>query len=228
MKMQLTVDNGRWTVENQWPVASCQWPMEMRSHRMPTPTPAKPVALPWPRIFAAGYFGIIFLSQYFNPRFLPGYISKTIPKQTALNRQFSPISFQNLAIRFLLTIAFALAMTTAYAQTPYTGGSGDGYGRTEFIYIHGDPPGFVPSQIYPTVIGVGETFTVRMEGIRTKVEIIVRTSEGKFVHRNVAWEIGETYEQRIGTEGWAAGLYLVEVRIDGRAYLHKLIVMRRE
>lgn len=139
-----------------------------------------------------------------------------------------PARFYTNFLSVFLTIIFSLTMNFAFGQTPYSGGSGDGYGRVEFGFIGGDPGLFVPSLIYPSLVGEGESITVRAEGVRNKLEIIVHTLTGAFQHRNVAWGIVGTHEQKIGIDGWAAGVYVVDVRVDGRAYRHKLIVMRKQ
>lgn len=131
-------------------------------------------------------------------------------------------------IRFLLTAIISFTITFTFAQSPYAGSSGDGYGRTEFIYLTGDPGPIVPSRIYPTAVGQEESFTVRIEGEPNKIEILVYSLAGVLLHRKVAWGIKGTLKQRIDIDGWAAGAYLVHVRLDGRTHRHKLVVMRKE
>jgi hypothetical protein len=112
------------------------------------------------------------------------------------------------------------------AQAPYTGGSGDGYAGNFFEYFRGDPPGLTgPAlNVFPNPVQRGNPAMVRAEGVAYKVELLVYTPTGQRLARYVSWEAREAYVQELTTSQWPVGVYLIEVRFDGKARRAKLFI----
>lgn len=112
-----------------------------------------------------------------------------------------------------------------FAQAPYLGGEKDGYAHVEAVFmLGGDPVEQAGVRVFPNPQLQGLTLNVSAPDVRNKLDVLVHDTKGVLLWRNTFWDKVGDAVMYIPTQGFAAGEYLVEVRVDGRTTIRKVTI----
>lgn len=126
---------------------------------------------------------------------------------------------------FLIFLASSQAV---FSQAPYRGGNGDGYemGST-LVSVAWDITEFDSLTVFPNLVSPGDIVFIAVQGIRSKLEILTHDVGGNLVWQSEQWNLDESVIIEMPTENLAAGVYVLEIRVDGFAEKRKIVVQRK-
>jgi hypothetical protein len=134
-----------------------------------------------------------------------------------------------LKIILCILMFHTLSLTqTVYSQAPYLGGNGDGYDKgSALVSVAWDITEFDSLTVFPNLVASGEVVYIAVQGIRTKLEILAHDAVGKLVWKTTQWNLDASVLLEMPTENLAAGVYVLDIRVDGFAQKRKIVVQRR-
>lgn len=127
----------------------------------------------------------------------------------------------------LLLPLFLLCIGTLQAQGLYSGGEADGYASAGFSVVLGDPvvdPGAPNVVLAPNTIAAGESFEIRLSGIRDQVAVTIYDVRGRRIAKEVLSGLEGSHTVRYSTAGWASARYIVDIRVDDTAIREQIYV----
>jgi hypothetical protein len=126
---------------------------------------------------------------------------------------------------FLIFLASAQAV---FSQAPYLGGNGDGYDMgSTLVSVAWDITEFDSLTVFPNLVAPGDVVYIAVQGIRKKLEILAHDAVGKLVWKTTQWDLGPSVLLEMPTGNLAAGVYVLDIRVDGVAQQRKIVVQRK-
>ncbi len=81
--------------------------------------------------------------------------------------------------------------------------------------------------VFPNLVSPGDIVFIAVQGIRSKLEILTHDVGGNLVWQSEQWNLDESVIIEMPTENLAAGVYVLEIRVDGFAEKRKIVVQRK-
>jgi hypothetical protein len=118
-----------------------------------------------------------------------------------------------------------LLLSSVQAQGAYMGGTAGAYTSAKAQVLIGDA--IIPDtiQVFPNPIVRGEILHIEALDLHNKLDIVVRDIYGHLLMRRSFWDVQGKYAVALETDVFAAGIYSVEVRRDGKVTIQKIIVL---
>jgi hypothetical protein len=81
--------------------------------------------------------------------------------------------------------------------------------------------------VFPNLVAPGDVVYIAVQGIRKKLEILAHDAVGKLVWKTTQWDLGPSVLLEMPTGNLAAGVYVLDIRVDGVAQQRKIVVQRK-
>jgi hypothetical protein len=112
---------------------------------------------------------------------------------------------------------------TAFAQSPFSGGNGGGYAMASWKV---EPVELADVQVFPTQVSSGDLIQVRVKDLKNKLEIRITDLLGRELWKTTEFGVQGEQTRHVMVPALAQGIYLVDVRRDGRQQIFHFFVQR--